>query len=60
MSLAVSNLVDRQATWRGNGVGEEMKLLVDGLSTKINLFASSFTCLSIHQESIRPARPCVT
>lgn len=37
-----------------------MKLMVDGLSTKIKLTARSFTCLSTHRGSICPARPCAT
>lgn len=34
-----------------------MKLLVDGLSTKINLFARGFPCLSPHRRSIYPLPP---
>jgi hypothetical protein len=55
---AAFNLTGRPASWRVGGVREEVKLLVDRLSTKINQGAWSFTCLSTHRGSICPARPC--
>lgn len=42
------------------GVEEKVKLLIDGLSTKINLSARSFACSSTHRGSIRPTRPRAT
>lgn len=42
----------------GAGWGEETRLLVDGLSTKSNLSARSFVCLSTHRDSICPVPPC--
>lgn len=42
-------------SWREGWVREEVKLLVEGLPTKINLSARSFVCLSTHRDSISSA-----